>query len=503
MGKQNDTWHFRAMMSYPSPMMDASATYNRGFEETARRSPARIAFRLKTPDGYRTMTYGEVLRQSQAVAMGLVALGFRPGARVAILSENRPEWVIAYLGIYFAGAIAVPLDPQISALEWRHLLDDSESQAVFVSGLLSGKLREAIQDRRPPLRVVCFDPVGGDRGRALRTRGSGGLGNLFGASPVLPECQPGDVSVIIYTSGTTGKPKGVMLTQANIVGEIDAVLTAVRADENDTLLCLLPLQHVLASVVNVLLPLSLGAQVVFADTLRRSEILAALREAGITILATVPQFFYLFHDRIRDELAQKAPSVRKFFRAMLLFNRFCIRFLRMNPGKVLFRKIHESFGRSLRLFVSGGSAFDPKVAQDFHDLGFTILQGYGLTETTGACTVTRVENNIIGSVGKALPGVDVTILDPDEAGVGEVLIRGRVVMKGYYKSPAADGYAAGKEWFHSGDLGRLDSHGNLFITGRKKGSYCPFQRQEYLSGRTRGSLSAMSLYKGNGCARDC
>ncbi len=457
-------------MSYPTAMMNPSSepTYNRRFEEISHRYPDRVAFRLKTPEGYRAMTYGEVFRQSQAVAIGLVRLGYKPGSRVAILSENRPEWVIAYLGIYLAGVVAVPLDPQISAMEWRHLLEDSEAQAAFVSGLLLGKLREAVQDRRPPLNIVCFDPVGGDRDARTELVGLVDWATSSGPQPDLPESRSGDVAVIIYTSGTTGKPKGVMLTQDNIVGEIDAVLTAVRADENDILLCLLPLQHVLASIINVLLPLSLGAQVVFADTLRRTEILEALREAGITILATVPQFFYLFHDRIKDELSKKPLLIRKFFAAMLLVNRFCLRFLRMNPGKIFFRKIHQSFGSKLRLFVSGGSAFDPKVAQDFHDMGFTILQGYGLTETTGACTVTRLEDNVIGSVGQAVPGVDVTILDPDAAGVGEVLIRGRVVMKGYYKSPGGNGSVAGNEWFHSGDLGRVDARGNLFITGRKK-----------------------------------
>ena len=126
--------------------------------------------------------------------------------------------------------------------------------------------------------------------------------------PTLPECRPSDVVTIIYTSGTTGTPKGVTLTHANIVGELESIFGAVHADENDALLCLLPLQHVLASVINVLVPLYLGGQVVFADTLKRAEILQALQEAGITILATVPQFFYLFHDRIREEIARKPAA---------------------------------------------------------------------------------------------------------------------------------------------------------------------------------------------------
>jgi long-chain acyl-CoA synthetase len=443
-------------------------TFIEQFEKIVRRFPDRIAFRLKTPHGYPTVSYREAYRQAKAVASGLLASGLKQGSRAAILSENRPEWVVAYLGICLSGMVAVPLDTQISPSEWRRLLDDSEAQTVFVSGLLLPKLNEVIKDCPPARLIISFDSV--DAGNDARAEIAGLIdwaANLP-IVPELPECRPSDVATIIYTSGTTGTPKGVMLTHANIVSELQSIFGCINADENDALLCLLPLQHVLASVINVLVPLYLGAQVVFADTLKRSEILQALEEAGITILATVPQFFYLFHDRIQDELSKKPALVKKLFRGMLLLNRYSMRFFRINLGKIFFSKVHRSFGAKLRLFVSGGSSFDPKVAQDFHDMGFTILQGYGLTETTGACTVTRVEKNVIGSVGPALPGVDVTIESPDQTGVGEILIRGPIVMKGYYKNPSATGEAIKDGWFHSGDLGRFDAGRNLFVTGRKK-----------------------------------
>jgi long-chain acyl-CoA synthetase len=443
-------------------------TFNEQFERIARRFADRIAFRLKTPGGYRTVSYQEAYRQARSVALGLLALDLKRGSRVGILSENRPEWVIAYLGSYLSGMTAVPPDTQISPAEWRRLLDDSESHVVFVSGLLLPKLQEALKDSRPPRRVISFDPVPGDHD--ARAEISGLIEWVSGLSipPALPECRPSDVVTIIYTSGTTGAPKGVMLTQSNIVGELQSIFGAIHADEKDALLCLLPLQHVLASVINVLVPLYIGGQVVFADTLKRSEILQALEEAGITILATVPQFFYLFHNRIEEELSKQPARVRKLYRAMLRLNRFSMRFLRINLGKTLFSKVHRSFGAKLRLFVSGGSSFDPKVAQDFHDMGFTILQGYGLTETTGACAVTRVENNVVGSVGPALPGVDLQILAPDETGTGEILIRGSMVMKGYYKNLTATEDSLKDGWFYSGDLGHIDPKGNLFVTGRKK-----------------------------------
>ena len=443
-------------------------TYTQRFEAVVSGAPERIAIRLKTAEGYRPTTYGELHRQVRGIALALAALGLRPPQRAAILSENRPEWAVSYLGILMAGGCVVPLDPQLSPEEWRRLLDDSEAQVILVSGLLLPKLREAVTDSPLRERIVCLDAAAAAEGAGWTLDALVAWGLAKAPAPVLPESHLSDVAVIIYTSGTTGKPKGVMLTQENIVSVIAAALAAIEVSENDTLLCLLPLHHVFASVVSLLLPLYLGAQIVFADTLKRSEILAALQETGITVLATVPQFFYLFHGRIEEELAHRGVLARKMYRGLLAFNRFCIGVLHLNLGRRLFGKIHLTFGTRLRLFVSGGSAFDPQVAQDFHDLGFTILQGYGLTETTGPCTVTRVEDNVVGSVGPALPGVEVRICEPGADGIGEVAIRGPIVMKGYYRDPEGTAAVMRDRWFLSGDLGRLDKRGNLFITGRKK-----------------------------------
>jgi long-chain acyl-CoA synthetase len=442
-------------------------TYTQRFEAIVHRAPDRLAVRLKTPGGYRQTTYGELYRQVRGVAIALVARGLLRQQRAAILSENRPEWAVAYLGILMAGGSAVPLDPQISPQEWRRLLDDSEAQVIFVSGPLLVKLREAVTGSPLCERIICLDAAAAEgAGWSLDTLVEWGLGKV--PSPLLPESNLSDVAVIIYTSGTTGKPKGVMLTQENIVSDITAALAAIEVTENDTLLCLLPLHHVFASVVSLLVPLYLGGQIVFADTLKRSEILAALQEARISVLATVPQFFYLFHGRIEEELARRGPLARKMFRVLLGLNRLCIGILHLNLGRWLFRKVHRTFGTHLRLFVSGGSAFDAQVAQEFHDLGFTILQGYGLTETTGACAVTRIEDNVIGSVGPALPGVEMTICEPGADGIGEVAIRGPIVMKGYYRDSEGTVAVMRDQWFLSGDLGWLDKRGNLFITGRKK-----------------------------------
>ncbi len=442
--------------------------YGAGFEQAVGRFAEKTAFGWKTAGGYRTLSYGEVGRQVRGVAQGLLGMGLERGTRAAVLSENRPEWFIAYMGIVRAGGIVVPLDAQLSPAEWRNLIEDSECRLTFVSGSLLPGLQEALAGRAAAGGIICLDapPAGAAAAKTLAQLVEEGL--ALDPAPALPESTPADVMTIIYTSGTTGRPKGVMLTHGNIVSEISLVLQAIHADERDTLLCLLPLQHVLSSIINVLLPMLLGAQVNFIDSLKRAEILEALESGKVTILVTVPQFFYLLHKRIEEELARKAGVARRAFHSLRLLSRFCRRTLDCNPGRLFFRRIHRAFGSRMRLFVSGGSAFDPEIAQAFYDLGFTILQGYGLTETSGACSTTRVDNNVIGSVGPALPGVEIRIVDPDESGVGEIAIRGPMVMKGYYRNPAATAEVLRDGWLYSGDLGRLDERGNLFVTGRKK-----------------------------------
>ena len=449
---------------------EAHETYTRHFAAVVRRAPERTAFKLKTPGGYTSVSYGEAYRGIRGIALGLHMLGIKRGERVAILSENRPEWVIACFGSYFAGTVAVPLDAQISPEEWRRLIDDSETRAVFVSGMLAPKLVAALDGAGiSDERIIVFDDPG-----VVKNHVCAGFGEMIERAlgcenpPEIAESAPSDVVLIIYTSGTTGRPKGVPLTHFNVMSELRAIFSTLYLTSSDSLLCLLPLQHVMASIVNVMVPLYRGGYVVFADTLKRTEIMQALSEAGISVFVTVPQFLYLFHNRIQDELARRPAFARWIFRGMMTLNRFSRRYLKLNLGKILFAKVHKNFGSRLRLLISGGSGLDIAVTRDFHDMGFTILQGYGLTETTGGFTFTRVESNVIGSVGHPLPGNEVKILSPDETGVGEVLIRGPIVTSGYFNNPEATEQAMRDGWFHSGDLGRLDAEKNLYITGRKK-----------------------------------
>ena len=242
--------------------------------------------------------------------------------------------------------------------------------------------------------------------------------------------------------------------------------------KDDALLGILPLFHALAQMANLLLPLVKGARVVFLESLNTTELLRALRERNITIFCCVPQFFYLIHGKIFKEVSARGRLTEKVFRLMLATST-ALRKVGVNLGAVMFGKVHEMLGQKMRYLIAGGSRLDPSVGCDFYAMGFTMLNAYGLTETSGATTVTRPSHNVIGSVGQPMHGVEVKIVDakPDpEIGreVGEIAVRGGIVMKGYYKRPDATAAVMRDGWLLTGDVGYLDESGSLFITGRAK-----------------------------------
>ena len=280
------------------------------------------------------------------------------------------------------------------------------------------------------------------------------------------------VASLLYTSGTTSNPKGVMLTHANLLGEVESVFKWAHVGPEDAVLGVLPLFHVLSQMANLLLPLVKGARVVYLETLNTTELLRALNERQITIFAVVPQFFYLIHERIFKEVAKRGKVAGWALQALMALNRG-LRRVGFNAGRTFFGKLHSTFGDRMRYLITGGSRFDPQIGYDFHALGIDVLQAYGLTETTGAAFAALPHHNVIGSVGPPLPGVEGKIVDPkpgEDGGpaVGEIAIKGAIVMKGYWNRADATAAVLKDGWLHTGDLGYFDSGGNLFITGREK-----------------------------------
>jgi long-chain acyl-CoA synthetase len=447
-------------------------TFYDRFVECAERWPNNVALELQRHDQLESCTYAELRRMSESVGRWIGEKGFERSARLAILADNSPRWVAAYLGTIAAGYIVVPLDTALHADQVTKLLKDSGASALFCDAKHAAAAREAVA--QIALGLILMDPER-DRDNRARDEWLANLPEIFaaGSGNFYPVPSSGDdVASLLYTSGTTADPKGVMLTHANFLGEVEAVFNWVDIGPSDAVLGVLPMFHVLAQMANLLLPLVKGSRVVYLETINTTELLRALRERNITAFAVVPQFFYLIHQRILEEAKKRGAIAKRLFRGLMSFNR-ALRKAGINAGRFFFGKVHATLGKQMRYLVTGGSRFDPEIARDFYALGIDVLQAYGLTETTAAVFANSPTNNVIGSVGKAMKGVEAKIVDaqPKEDGgpaPGEIILRGAVVMKGYWNRPDTTAEAIRDGWLYTGDLGYFDAHGNLFLTGRKK-----------------------------------
>src|SRR5512146_130577 len=450
-------------------------TFYSRFLAAAERQPQAVALEMQRRERLEQVTYAELRKTAATIATWLRNSGHPVGARIAFLAGNSPRWVAAYLGTLAAGCVAVPLDTAFHADQVARLLRDSGSTLLFTDSQHLATARQAAQE--PGVELALLEGAGAGTGpgaQAAQTSAQVDEILAAGAHEFVPHpSEPGNLAAILYTSGTTADPKGVILTQANLAGEIEGALGIFKLGPGDAILGVLPLFHALAQMANLLVPLAVGARVVYLETLNTTELLRALRERDITLFCCVPQFFYLIHERMLKEVGRRGAVARLGFRALLKLCR-AGRALGWNPGKLLFRRVHQMLGSRMRYLITGGSRFDPQVGRDLYALGFEILQAYGLTETTGGATCTPPGSHTIGSVGPPLPGVEGQVLDsqPPEDGagpaIGEVAIRGPIVMSGYYNRPDATAAVLRDGWLLTGDLGYLDSHGNLFITGRKK-----------------------------------
>ena len=447
------------------------ATFYDRFCGCVERWPNHTALEIQRRDRVESCTYLQLKHMAESIGRWLMEGGFKNGARVAILAENHPRWVAVYLAGIAAGCTVVPLDTALHAEQVTKLLKDSQTAILFCDARHSDTARDAVAELS--IGLVLTNP-GELENATISTRWFGNLDSILGAGPgkfVVADRSPEDVAALLYTSGTTADPKGVMLTNANLMAEADAVSGWAQLGPDDAVLGILPMFHVLAGMANLLLPLVNGARVVYLETLNTTELLRALQERNITAFAVVPQFFYLIHERIFKEVAKRGMVAQRVLRSLMKLNR-TLRKIGMNAGRLFFGKVHAIFGARMRYLVTGGSRFDPQIAQDFYDLGIDVLQAYGLTETTGGAFVNAVGDYAIGSVGKPLRGVQGRIVNPVSDGeghpVGEIAIAGGIVMKGYWNRPDATNAVLKEGWLHTGDLGYFDAHGNLFITGREK-----------------------------------
>ncbi len=446
-----------------------SQTFCERLAESCERHSDKIAMRIVGDDS-QVYTFATMFKQLRSIAFRLVSEGIQFGDRVALIGENHPNWAIAYLGILSRGAVCVPLDPHGEIETITNFLDNSEAKLAFISDEQRDRFTAIGESlgRRIPAVVWGTERTGLDNGFQDFNDWTN-FEMLDGSATALPSPSGDDNALLIYTSGTTGTPKGVPLTHGNIVAELDGINEVLKLSSSEKILSLLPLYHAYLQIVNLWVATTYGCEVGYLKELSPSELSSAMITFKPTILTTVPRLWYLFHKKIFDAVAAKSAIVRLLFNTMLTLNGYMRGAVGVNAGGRFFAQVHESFGGCLRLAVSAGSRFDEKVAIDFHKLGFTIIQGYGLTETSGAATATFETDNQVGSVGKPLKGSEIKISEPDKDGVGEVLIRGGIVFSGYYRNPEATAEAFSDDgWFRSGDLGKLDSDGHLYIVGRAK-----------------------------------
>ena len=440
----------------------------------AQRFADQPAQRYKDDGDWRDVSYAELGAIVREVSLGLVALGLEPGDKVSILAHTRPEWTHACFGVLCAGCTLVTIYQTNSPEECQYVAGHSESRAIFVEDAEQlAKIRQ-VRAELPELEfVVVMDPAGAELGDDaislddLRERGRDRDAGEFEArySAVAPE----DYCLYIYTSGTTGPPKGCLLTHANYRAITDAVVNQGVVEPGDTTYLFLPLAHAFAVLIQFA-TLDLGATIAYWSK-DPQQIIAELTQVNPTYFPSVPRMFEKIYtlatasaedpQKLRQaiELGVKVRQMRE--RGEDVPDELQAAFDQAEEG--LYKNVRALFGTNMRECVTGAAPIAPEILEFFYACGVPVMEGYGMTETATAATANRPEDFRFGSVGKPLAGVEVRIADD-----GELLLKGPNIFKGYYKNDAATREALEDGWLHTGDLGRLDEDGFLYITGRKK-----------------------------------
>ncbi len=417
-------------------------------------------------------TTQEVQDKANQVSLGLLKLGIGKGDRVAIISMNRPEWVFVDYGIQQIGAISVPLYPTITVEDYKYIFNNAEVKMVFVSDAeLYNKVSAATAGMESVKEIYTFDQVQGTKNWAEVVELAKG-GDAAQLVPLKAAVTPDDILTLIYTSGTTGSPKGVMLTHKNLVSNFMGAYPYVPVNATHRALSFLPLCHIFERML-LYLYMRIGVSIYYAESIEK--VADNLKEVKPHVFTTVPRLLEKVYDKIVSKgMELKGAKRTLFFWALELGLKYDTR---ENQGwwynkqlelanKLIFSKWREALGGNVIAIVSGGAALQPRLARVFWAANFRVMEGYGLTETSPVITVNRAEreNNVIGTVGMAIDGVEVKIA-PD----GEILTRGPHVMKGYYNRPDLTAEVIDSDgWFHTGDIGEMIEGKYVKITDRKK-----------------------------------
>ena len=438
------------------------------------------ALMFKQNEVYSSYSSEEVRLHTECLATGLINAGLSPGDKVALISENRPEWLFSDIAVLLCHAISVPIYPTLTAAQLEELLNDCSAKFIIVSTMDQLAKVEEIQDKLSSLQLtivmdlensICEEVQ--SLKKIIKKGKTSSILQLNQMSKLRSSINPDDIATIIYTSGTTGPPKGVMLSHTNIVSNVIGSSKVLEFDRNDRVLSFLPLSHIFERMFDYLIFFK-GVSLAYAENIEKVP--QNMLEVHPTVVACVPRFFEKLHNKIietrQNNTGLKRIIVEWAFKIGSEYSRCtlqkipiscCLSINQWLSKRLVFSKLNEKLGGRIRFFISGGAPLDKNLAEFFHSAGFLILEGYGLTETSPVISVNRPKKFKFGTVGLPLSGLELKI-----ASDGEILTKGPSVMLGYYNRDPETKKVLKDEWFHTGDIGSVDGDGFLSITDRKK-----------------------------------
>lgn len=424
----------------------------------------RPAYKIKIENGkYEIFTHNEIREMIDALGTSLINLGLK-GKRIAVIGENRYEWEIAYLSIVCGTGIVVPLDKSLPENELKELIERSEIEAIFYSKKYEESIKKIRYSHKNKLKHLISMDLNIhsegiysqkeliETGKKLIDKGNREFINS--------EINAEEMSIMLFTSGTTSKSKVVALSHKNICSNLMDIGSIIDVTSEDVLLSILPIHHVFECTVGFLFSLYKGAQTVFCDGLR--HVVENLKEYRVTVMACVPAIYERIFMMIRKQI-EKQEKLQE-----VLENEEKYKNSSMEKRKEVFKEIHNIIGGKVKLFISGAAALDPKIEEKYRLLGINIVQGYGLTETSPVVAIGTNKYYKIGSIGKTVPSVEAKIVNANDEGIGELVVKGPSIMLGYFNNKKATNEAIKDEWFYTGDLARIDEEGYIYICGRKK-----------------------------------
>ncbi|MBN8218259.1 MAG: AMP-binding protein, partial [Spirochaetes bacterium] len=450
----------------PKTHTDHPMVYTTVIRQSIERFGEKDCLHVKRNGEWIKWTYAEMGREWGRLVPALRAVGVGKGVNGMVIGENTPEWLLAHHGVILAGGLTVPVDPNLPPDEIREIVRMTEPRVVFCAPVFEPLFKEFLAQGLFKGTLILL-PSAPDSHPASFRRFADSAAPM--SDPFDLVFSPEDPMVIIFTSGTTGKAKGAVLLQRNFVSSGVHGVPLMGLDQHNRTLAILPLHHVFGFVGCITVELLSGMEVVFLPVVKSTLIMEALREKRITILPGVPQMVEMFHENIKRNVAAKGPAIVALFALLHLVSRLFGPLFGQGFRRKLFGSVHKQFGGSLALIISGGSSLRAEPYRAFREMGFHIVEGYGLTETFGAITICPSSDPRLASVGPVIEDNELRIDQPDGAGIGEVCFRGATVFGGYYRNEAETKRVFDDQgWFHTGDLGRLSRDGFLYITGRIK-----------------------------------